>query len=114
MMTRLPSLRLEHRLAGADVNPYLALAAIVAAGLRGIEDGLQLEDPVSGNAYSAELPHVPTTLRAALELFRGSSMVRKAFGDDVVAHYARMAEHELEQFDQSITDWEKYRGFERL
>ncbi len=108
------SLRLEHRLAGADVNPYLALAAIVAAGLRGIEDGLQLEDPVSGNAYSAELPHVPTTLRAALELFRGSSMVRKAFGDDVVAHYARMAEHELEQFDQSITDWEKYRGFERL
>lgn len=108
------SLRLEHRLAGADVNPYLALAAIVAAGLQGIEDGLELQEPISGNAYDAKLPRVPSTLRSALELFRDSNMARKAFGDDVVAHYARMAEHELDQFDQSITDWEKYRGFERL
>lgn len=108
------SLRLEHRLAGADVNPYLALAAIVAAGLQGIEDGLELQEPISGNAYAAELPRVPSTLRAALDLFRESSVAQKAFGDDVVAHYARMAEHELDQFDQTITDWEKYRGFERL
>jgi glutamine synthetase len=108
------SLRFEHRLAGADVNPYLALAAIVAAGLRGVDEGLELEPPTLGNAYIADLPRVPTTLRAALRMFRESDVAAKAFGDDVVSHYARMAEHEQEQFDRAITDWEKFRGFERL
>lgn len=108
------SLRFEHRLAGADVNPYLAMAAIVAAGLRGVDDALELEAPISGNAYDARLPHVPTNLRTALELFRASEFAAKAFGDEVVSHYARMAEHELEQFEEAVTDWEKFRGFERL
>ncbi|QOT19848.1 glutamine synthetase family protein [Paenarthrobacter sp. YJN-5] len=108
------SLRFEHRLPGADVNPYLAIAAIVAAGLRGIEDGLELQAPTTGNAYTKDLPHVPNNLRDALRLFRESETAAKAFGEDVVAHYARMAEHELQQFDQAITDWEKFRGFERL
>jgi glutamine synthetase len=108
------SLRFEHRLPGADVNPYLAIAAITAAGLRGIEESLELEPPTTGNAYAKDLPHVPTNLRDALELFRTSEMAAKAFGESVVNHYARMAEHELDQFEQAVTDWEKYRGFERL
>lgn len=108
------SLRLEHRLAGADVNPYLAMSAIIAAGLRGVDNGLELEPPVLGNAYTADLPRVPATLRDALALFRHSDVAGKAFGDEGVSHYSRMAEHELEQFDRAITDWEKFRGYERL
>lgn len=108
------SLRFEHRLSGADVNPYLALAAIIAAGLRGVEDGLELPDPMTGNAYDAGLPKVPATLRDAAALFRDSDVAAKAFGDNVVRHYVRMAELELEQFDRAVTDWEKFRGFERL
>lgn len=108
------SLRFEHRLPGSDVNPYLAIAAIIAAGLRGVDDGLELKPPTSGNAYTADLPRVPSSLRDALQLFRQSDVAAKAFGDDVVAHYTRMAEHEIGQFDQAVTDWEKFRGFERL
>jgi glutamine synthetase len=108
------SLRFEHRLAGADVNPYLAIAAIVAAGLRGVDEGLELPPPTEGNAYAADLPRVPTALRDALELFRQSDVAAKAFGDEVVSHYARSAEHELGQFDRAITDWEMFRGYERL
>ena len=108
------SLRFEHRLAGADVNPHLALAAIVAAGLRGIDDGLALAAPTVGNAYAAGLPRVPTNLRDAVTRFRRSGVAAEAFGTEVVSHYTRMAELEVEQFDESVTDWEKFRGFERL
>jgi glutamine synthetase len=109
-----PSLRLEHRLAGADVNPYLALTAIIAAGLRGVDEGLQLEPALQGNAYSSDLPRVPSSLRDALTLFRTSDVAAEAMGDDVVRHYTRMGEVELEQFAVAVTDWEKFRGFERL
>jgi glutamine synthetase len=108
------SLRLEHRLAGADVNAHLALAVIIAAGLQGVHDHLELAPPTPGNAYMTDLPRVPTNLRDALALFRDSTVAAKAFGGDVVRHYARMGEVELEQFDQDVTDWEKRRGFERL
>jgi glutamine synthetase len=108
------SLRLEHRLAGADVNPHLALAAIIAAGLHGVQNNLELAPPTPGNAYMSDLPRVPTTLRDAVALFKDSSVAAKAFGEDVVRHYTRMGEIEIEQFDQAVTDWEKRRGFERL
>jgi glutamine synthetase len=109
-----PSLRLEHRVPGGDVNPYLAVAALVAAGLHGIEAGLELEPPCATNAYRAEGPRVPTTLREAAELWRDSTVARAAFGADVVDHYATMADVELAAFDAAVTDWERYRGFERL
>jgi glutamine synthetase len=108
------SLRMEHRVPGADVNPYLAVAALVAAGLHGIENSLPLEPPCTGNAYAEEAPRVPTTLRDALELWKRSAVARTAFGDDVVDHYANMATVELAAFDAAVTDWERYRGFERL
>jgi glutamine synthetase len=108
------SLRVENRTPGGDVNPYLALAAAIAAGLHGIEDELPLEAPLTGNAYSSGAPRVPGTLREAAELFEGSALARAAFGDDVVEHYTRMARVELAAFDAAVTDWERYRGFERL
>ncbi|HEY2811848.1 MAG TPA: glutamine synthetase family protein [Acidimicrobiales bacterium] len=108
------SLRMEHRVPGADVNPYLAVAALIAAGLHGIEQELPLEPPCDSNAYLADGPHVPTTLREALDLWRCSAIARHAFGDDVVDHYANMARVELAAFDAAVTDWERYRGFERL
>jgi glutamine synthetase len=108
------SLRMEHRVPGADVNPYLAVAALVASGLHGIERSLPLEPPCPGNAYAEESPRVPTTLRDALELWNCSAIARTAFGDDVVDHYANMAKVELAAFDAAVTDWERYRGFERL
>jgi glutamine synthetase len=109
-----PSLRMEHRVPGADVNPYLAVAALVAAGLHGIEQGLALEPPCPGNAYRDDGARVPTTLREAADLWRGSAVAREAFGDDVVDHYATMADVELAAFDAAVTDWERVRGFERL
>jgi glutamine synthetase len=108
------SLRMEHRVPGGDVNPYLAVAALVAAGLHGIERGLALEPPCTGNAYRAEGPRVPSTLREAADLWRCSAVAREAFGDDVVDHYATMADVELAAFDAAVTDWERVRGFERL
>jgi len=109
-----PSLRMEHRVPGGDVNPYLAVAALVAAGLHGIDQGLVLEPPCPGNAYRDGGPRVPSTLREARELWAGSAMARDAFGDDVVDHYATMADVELAAFDAAVTDWERVRGFERL
>jgi glutamine synthetase len=109
-----PSLRMEHRVPGADVNPYLAVAALVAAGLHGIEQGLVLEPPCPGNAYREDGARVPTTLREAADLWRASAVAREAFGDDVVDHYATMADVELAAFDAAVTDWERVRGFERL
>jgi glutamine synthetase len=109
-----PSLRMEHRVPGGDVNPYLAVAALVAAGLHGVEEGLALEPPCPGNAYREGGPRVPSTLREAADLWRGSAVAREAFGDDVVDHYATMADVELAAFDGAVTDWERVRGFERL
>jgi glutamine synthetase len=108
------SLRLENRLPGGDVNPYLAVAAMIAAGLHGIENELSLEDEFAGNAYEADKPHVPTNLREAQELFAGSQAARGAFGVEVVEHYLNMARVEIEAFEAAVTDWERYRTFERL
>jgi glutamine synthetase len=108
------ALRMELRLPGADVNPYLALAALVAAGLHGVDGELELEEAVAGNAYVAGKPRVPTTLREAHDLFAASPAARDAFGDEVVEHYLNAARVELDAFDAAVTDWELRRGFERL
>ncbi len=107
-------LRVENRLPGADVNPYLALAAMIAAGLHGIDEELELEPAFEGNAYESDKPRVPHTLRDARDLFAGSALAREAFGQDVVDHYLNRARVELDAFDAAVTDWEKFRGFERL
>jgi glutamine synthetase len=110
-----PALRFENRVGGADLNPYMALSAIVAAGLHGVEQKLALGPVFEGNAYdAAELPRVPGTLREARDLFAASELARAAFGEDVVAHYVNAADVELAAFDGAVTDWERYRGFERL
>jgi glutamine synthetase len=109
-----PATRMELRLPGADVNPYLTLAAIIAAGLHGMDAELELEEPVTGNAYAADKPRVPSTLRDAAALFEGSTVAREAFGDEVVEHYLNHARVELAAFDSAVTDWERVRGFERL
>jgi glutamine synthetase len=108
------SLRVENRLAGGDVNPYLAIAAMVAAGLHGIDNELPLEEEHVGNAYLADKPHVPTNLREARELLANSEAARDAFGEEVVEHYLNMARVEIEAFEAAVTDWERYRTFERL
>ncbi len=109
-----PSKRLECRIPGADVNPYLALSAIVAAGLQGIDDGLELEPPCTGNAYASGHPRVPGSLAEAHGLFAGSALARTALGEEVVDHYANAARVELAAFGAAVTDWERVRGFERL
>jgi glutamine synthetase len=108
------SRRVECRLAGADVNPYLAISALVAGGLHGVDNDLALEPAYEGNAYLSDKPRVPGTLREASELFGSSPVAREAFGEEVVAHYLNNARIELEAFDAAVTDWERYRGFERL
>ncbi|MGW0878749.1 glutamine synthetase family protein [Streptomyces sp. NPDC002671] len=108
------SLRFENRLPGGDVNPHLAVAGLVAAGLYGVEQQLELPEACPGNAYTAGFEHVPTTLREAAELWENSPIAKAAFGDEVVAHYRNMARVELEAFDAAVTDWELRRSFERL
>ncbi|MFC7310618.1 glutamine synthetase family protein [Streptomyces monticola] len=108
------SMRFENRLPGGDVNPYLAVAGLVAAGLHGIEQKLELPEACPGNAYTAEFEHVPTTLREAAELWENSPVAKAAFGPEVVAHYRNMARVELDAFDAAVTDWELRRSFERL
>jgi len=108
------SLRVENRVPGGDVNPYLAISAIVAGGLHGIEHELPLPAPLSGNAYDSDVDHLPTTLREAADLFGASEIARAAFGDDVVAHYLHQARVEVLAYDAAVTDWERIRGFERL
>ena len=106
--------RMECRIGGSDMNPYLAQAALLAAGIAGIEEGLELSPPVSGDVYAdGGATEVPRTLREAMETLKGSEMLRKAFGDEVVDHYYRCAEWEQEEFDRAVTDWEIERGFER-
>jgi glutamine synthetase len=109
-----PAKRVESRLAGGDVNPYLAIAAMIAAGLHGIDNELELEPPLEGNAYTSDKPTVPTTLQSARDLFAESGVAREAFGEEVVAHYLNYADVELRAFEAAVTDWERFRGFERL
>ncbi|MCW3011100.1 MAG: glutamine synthetase [Solirubrobacterales bacterium] len=109
-----PGKRIECRIPGADVNPYLALSAIVAAGLAGVDAGLELEPPCAGSAYESGHPRVPGTLAEAHALFQESALARTAFGDEVVEHYANAARVELAAFGAAVTDWERVRGFERL
>ncbi|MFD0371756.1 glutamine synthetase family protein [Streptomyces sp. NPDC059071] len=108
------STRFENRVPGGDVNPYLAVAALVAAGLYGIEQRLELPPACTGNAYTADYAHVPTTLREAAELWENSEIAKAAFGAEVVAHYRNMARVELDAFDAAVTDWELRRSFERM
>jgi glutamine synthetase len=108
------SRRVECRVPGADVNPYLALSALIAGGLYGIDHELPLEPPYEGNAYVSDKPRVPASLSEASELFGASPVAREAFGDDVVEHYLNNARVELDAFGRAVTDWERFRGFERL
>ena len=108
------SVRVECRIPGSDVNPYLAQAALLAAGLKGIEDKLELAPAATGDMYQDDsVADIPNTLRAATETLRNSEMLKAAMGDDVIAHYTRAAEWEQEEFDRVVTDWEIARGFEK-
>ncbi|MFI6761894.1 glutamine synthetase family protein [Micromonospora sp. NPDC050417] len=108
------SLRIEHRVAGGDANPYTVVAAIVAAGLYGIERELPLPPAQVGNAFALDLPRLPGSLAEAVRLWEESAIARDAFGVEVVTHYAAAARAELAEFDRAVTDWERRRGFERL
>ncbi len=107
-------LRMENRLPGADVNPYLALAALIAAGLHGIDAELDLEPVFEGNAYDSDKPRVPRNIYAARDAFAASAVATEAFGAEVVDHYVNRAGVEIAAFEAAVTDWERYRGFERL
>src|SRR6202035_5963774 len=107
-------LRVENRLAAADVNPYLVLSAMIAAGLHGIEHALELEPALDGNAYVSGKPRVPGTLQAARDLFASSQVAAEAFGPDVVEHYLNNADIELRASEAPLTDWERSRVCERL
>lgn len=107
-------LRIENRAPGGDVNPYLAVAGMIAAGIDGIERNLELEPPMQGNAYALETDRVPTTLAEARELFVNSEFIRNAFGAGVQKHYGHMAAVEIDAYNRAVTDWERYRSFERM
>lgn len=108
------AIRIECRIGGADLNPYLAFAALIAAGLAGIDEGLELPPPHAGDAYAGRrLPEVPKTLREAIAALERSQMLRAAFGEDVVEHYLHTARWEQSRYDAAVTDWELMRGFER-
>jgi glutamine synthetase len=108
------SLRMENRVPGGDVNPYMATAALIAGGLHGIENRLELEPAFDGNAYDSHGARVPQDLAEARTLFAHSVLARKVFGEDVVEHYVHAADIELADYRRSVTDWERVRGFERL
>lgn len=108
------AVRVECRIGGADLNPYLALAAQLAAGIDGIENKLELEPMFKGDAYHGEgVREIPSTLRDAIKAFDSSKMLRKAMGDDVVDHYVHAGNWEQFEYDRRVTDWEVNRGFER-
>jgi glutamine synthetase len=107
-------IRMECRIGGADLNPYLAFAALIAAGLAGIDEKLELQKPFVGDAYQASrLPEIPKTLRDATETLAKSKMLKAAFGEDVIEHYVHTARWEQLEYDRRVTDWELHRGFER-
>ena len=108
------SLRLENRVPGGDVNPYLAVSAIIAAGLDGIKNKLKLEAAFDGNAYDSDSPRVPATMLEAQTLWASSAWIKEVFGAQVQAHYANMAQVELDAFGKAVTDWELFRNFERF
>ena len=109
------NIRVECRVPGGDVNPYLAVAALIAGGLHGIERGLEPPEPYAGNAYDAtQVERLPETLGEAAALFCESERARETFGEDVVAHYLNNARVESAAFNAAVTDWERMRGFERL
>ncbi len=108
------SMRMECRAPGGDVNQYLAVAALIAGGLHGIDNALELPEACAGNAYTGGAERLPTTLAEAAELFEASTVAREAFGADVVDHYLNNASVELAAFNSAVTDWERVRGFERL
>jgi len=108
------SLRIENRLPGGDANPYLTYAAILAAGLHGIEHEIEPAPEFHGNAYEAhDVPRVPRAMYEAITALRESDLARQAFGDEVVAHYLNMGEIEQRAYDMAVTDWERQRYFER-
>jgi glutamine synthetase len=114
LVGRGPALRLENRVPGGDVNPYLAVAGMIAAGIDGIERGLPLEPAFDGNAYQTDAERVPDTLEGAMDLWAGSEWIRDTFGEEVQDHYTNMARIELDAFKRAVTDWERYRNFERF
>ena len=107
------AIRVECRIPGSDMNPYLAMAGMLAAGIAGIEEGLSLQEPTKGDVYQGDTGMIPGNLVAAREALKGSDMLRAAMGDEVVDHYTRAAEVEIEEFERVVTDWEVARGFER-
>ena len=107
-------MRVENRVPGGDANPYLAVAAMLAGGLYGIREKLELPEMCTGNAYTMDYDHVPRTLAQARDLLDASSMAREVFGDEVVDHYVKAADVEVQAFNAAVTDWERVRGFERL
>jgi glutamine synthetase len=108
------AVRVECRVGGADLNPYLAYAALLAAGTEGVEKQMELETAFVGDAYGGEnVREIPKTLREATAALNGSEMMRAAFGNDVIDHYVRAARWEQEEYDRRVTDWEVQRGFER-
>ena len=108
------AIRVECRIGGADLNPYLAFAALIAAGLAGIEQKLKLEPAFVGDAYQGDgTRDIPRTLREATAALKGSAMLRAALGDEVVDHYVHTGEWEQLEYDRRVTDWELKRGFER-
>ena len=106
--------RIETRIPGGDVNPYLAFAALIASGLHGIEQGLEAPPPLEGNAYESDAERFPSTLRDAIAALENGTMARAAFGDQVVDHYLNYARTEQGLFDRFVTDWERKRYFERI
>ena len=107
-------LRLENRVPGGDVNPYLAVAGIIAAGLDGIKNKMKLEPAFTGNAYDSDSSRVPSSMPEALELWEKSDWVKQTFGAEVQAHYANMARVEIAAYGKAVTDWELFRNFERF
>ncbi|HPG23984.1 MAG TPA: glutamine synthetase, partial [Amaricoccus sp.] len=107
------SVRVECRVGGSDLNPYLAYSALIAAGLDGIAQGMELEPEFRGDAYGGQAREIPKTLRDAIAALEGSAMLRAALGEEVVAHYLHAARWEQAECDRRVTDWEVARGFER-
>ena len=107
-------MRVETRIPGADANPYLAFAGVIAGGLHGIEKGLSLEEPFVGNAYeSTTVPRIPWNIVEAIDLLEGSVVAREAFGELAHHHMVTTAKHEWSNFNKTVTDWELRRNFER-